>query len=67
VEITGRDQEALRQFKETKRADVKVFEVGKASKDEIQAEFRKYKPSFDADQFAEKGNGKKGTGAEVKP
>jgi hypothetical protein len=66
LELTARDQEALKPFRETKRADVKVFEVGKATKEEIQTEFRKYKPSFDADQFSERGVGKKGA-VEVKP
>ena len=60
LEITGRDQASLAQFKKNQRPDVKVFDVGKATKEEIQTEFRKYKADFDADKFADgpiKGSG----------
>ena len=53
LEIVGRDEEALTELRNAKRADVKIFELGKATKEEIQAEFRKYKPGFDADKFGD--------------
>ena len=51
LEIIGRDDVALKEIRESRRSDVKVFELGKATKGEIENEFRKYKPSFSADKF----------------
>ncbi len=51
LEIIGRDDAALKEISESKRAAVKVFELGKATKAEIENEFRKYKPGFSADKF----------------
>jgi hypothetical protein len=63
LEIVGRDAEALAELRNAKRSDVKVFELGKNSKDEIEAEFKKYKPDFKADDFEEKADAPKVGGA----
>ncbi len=51
VEFVAADAAAFRGVKEDSRAEVKVFERGKAKRDDIEREFRKYKKDFDLDRF----------------
>jgi len=39
------------QVLEDRRADVKVFQKGAAKRQDIEAEFRKFRKSFDLDRF----------------
>ncbi len=47
VELVARDRTALRAILAERRPDVKLFEKSKARREEIEAEFKKYKSSFD--------------------
>ena len=51
LELVAKDRTALDAIKALNRSDVKIFVVGKATKAEIEAEFRKVKPGFDAGKF----------------
>ena len=51
VEFVGSDPESLRFITESTARNVKVFERGKATKEDIETEFRKYKSSFRLDSF----------------
>ena len=55
VEFVGRTKQDLSGIVNSGRADVKVFEKGKDSKDAIEAEFRKYKKDFDLARFLNAG------------
>ncbi len=55
LELVAKDRSALAAIKALNRSDVKIFELGKATKGEIEAEFRKVKLNFDADSFASGG------------
>jgi hypothetical protein len=51
VEFVARDRSAFRAILSEKRADVRVFEKGKARKTDIDTEVRKFKADFDLDNF----------------
>jgi len=51
VEFVARDRKALAPMLTDPRSDIKVFEKGKANRDDIEREFRKYKKDFDLDRF----------------
>ncbi len=51
VQFVARSRGDLQAIAGSARADVKVFERGKATLDEVQTEFRKIKPGFDVRQF----------------
>ena len=48
VEFSARDRKAFAEILNSRRPDVKAFERGKATKEEIENEFRKVKKDFDA-------------------
>jgi hypothetical protein len=51
VEFVARDRAAFRQLLADRRADVKVFEKGKARKSDIETEFRKHKAGINLDRL----------------
>ena len=51
VEFVARDRKALAPILNDNRPEVKVFEKGRATKEAIQTEFRKYKRDFDIERF----------------
>lgn len=51
VQFVARDRSAFKDILADKSVDVKVFEKGKAQKDDINQEFRKVKKDFDIDQM----------------
>jgi len=51
VQFVARDRAAFKDLLADKSPDVKVFEKGKAKKDDIEKEFRKFKKDFDLDQM----------------
>ena len=51
VEFVARDRKALGPILNENRAGVRVFEKGRASREAITTEFRKYKRDFDIDRF----------------
>ena len=55
VELVAVDPAAFTPILEDKRADVKVFEKGKAKKEDVEKEWKKYKPKFDAEKFGREG------------
>lgn len=52
VEFVARDRKGLEQILSENRPGVKVFEKGKATREEVLTEFRKHKRNFDIDRFA---------------
>lgn len=52
VQFVARSRADFQSLLAAARADVKVFERGKATLDEVQAEFRRVKAGFDVRQFA---------------
>jgi hypothetical protein len=52
VELVARDRAAFAQIFADKHSDVKIFEKGKAKKEDIEKEFKKYKRDFNLDQLA---------------
>jgi hypothetical protein len=55
VELVAVDRAAFTPMLEDKRADVKVFEKSKAKKEDVEKEWKKYKPKFDPDKFGREG------------
>jgi len=53
VEIAARSRAALKEILSSTRTDVRIFERGKATREEIEQEFRKHKRDFDGTKFAE--------------
>jgi hypothetical protein len=53
VELVAPTREALKAVLESSRSGVRVFERGKATKEEIEAAFRQHKKDFDAEKFQE--------------
>jgi hypothetical protein len=51
AEFVARDRAGFKQILSDQRADVKLFEKGKAKRADIEAEFRKHKKNFDFDRF----------------
>ncbi len=51
VEFVARDRSAFAEILAANRQDVKVFEKGKARREDIEREFRKYKKDFDFSTF----------------
>jgi len=51
VQFVARSRADFQSLLSANRADVKVFERGKATLDEVQTEFRKVKAGFDVRQF----------------
>ena len=51
VEFVARERRALAPILNHGRADVRVFERGKARREDIEAEFRRHKASFDFSRF----------------
>jgi hypothetical protein len=51
VELIARDKRAFQPLLTANRADVKVFERGKATITDLEREFRKVKPGFDGGKF----------------
>lgn len=51
VEFVALDRESLSPILESKRTDIQVFVRGQAKKADVEAAFRQYKRSFDADGF----------------
>jgi len=51
VELIARDRQAFQGLLTANRADVKVFERGKATIAELEREFKKVKPGFDGGKF----------------
>ena len=54
VVFSAADRAAFAHIRASGRADVKWFERGRATKDEIEREFRRFKRDFDAARFAER-------------
>ncbi len=52
VELVARNRAAFKAIFEENRSDVRIFEKGKAKKDDIEREFKKYKKDFDLDELA---------------
>ena len=52
VEFWSYDRKAFSEILNASRPDVKAFERGRATKEEIESEFRKHKRDFDPDKFA---------------
>lgn len=52
VEFIGADPAALKHIVNSGEPGVKAFERGKTTKEEIEAEFKKHKPTFKLDSFA---------------
>ncbi len=50
VELVARDRGAFQQIYAEKRSDVKIFEKGRAKKEDIEREFRKYRKDFSLDR-----------------
>ena len=51
VQFVARDRAAFKDLFADKSPDVRVFEKGKAKKEDIEKEFRKFKKDFDLDQM----------------
>ncbi len=51
VELIAPNRQAFKDILAAKRADVVVFERGKATLADVEKEFKKYKPSFDVTKF----------------
>jgi len=51
VELIATNRAALKPILQTTRGDVRIFEKGKATKEEITTAFRPHKKDFDADKF----------------
>ncbi len=51
VEYVARDRSAFNRLMADRRPDVKVFEKGKATRAEVEAEFKKHKSTINLDRF----------------
>lgn len=51
VQVVAADRAALAPFLNDKRPEIRVFEIGRDSKEKIEAELRKYKSDFDLASF----------------
>ena len=51
VHLVAADRGAFDALKNDKRADIRVFEIGKRGKSEIEGELKKVKKDFDLDKF----------------
>jgi hypothetical protein len=58
VEFVGKTPQSLAFITQSKAPGVKAFERGKATKTEVETEFRKHKREFDLDSFQGRGNAK---------
>lgn len=51
LHIVATTRKAFEPILNDKRGDIKVFEIGKQGKREIESELKKYKKDFDLDKF----------------
>lgn len=51
IQVVAADRAALAPFLNDKRPEIRIFEIGRDSKEKIEAELRKYKSDFDLTSF----------------